>query len=72
MTCYFRHLAQVFNKAGIEVTPQNRREIDRVIHDIVGVDYPNCPAVWRQVKTRVLEDEAGLVSTLKEKWNNRK
>jgi hypothetical protein len=72
MTCYFRHLAQVFKKAGIEVTPQNRREIDRIIHDILGVGYPNCPAAWRQVKTRVLEDEAGFVSALKEKWNNRK
>ena len=72
MTCYFRHLAQVFKKAGIEVTPQNRREIDRIIHDIVGINYPNCPAAWRQVKTHVLEDEAGFVSALKEKWNNRK
>jgi hypothetical protein len=72
MTCYFRHLDQVFKKAGIEVTSQNRQEIDRIIHDIVGVDYKNCPAAWRQVKRLVLEDEAGFVSTLKEKWNNRK
>ena len=28
MTCYFRHLTQVFEKAGIEVTSQNRQEID--------------------------------------------
>jgi hypothetical protein len=72
VTCYFRHLTQVFEKAGIEVTSQNRQEIDRIIHDIVGVEYKSCPATWRQVKTRVLEDEAGFVSTLKEKWNNRK
>jgi ribosomal protein L17 len=72
MTCYFRHLNQVFKKADIEVTSQNRQEIDRIIHDIVGVAYKNCPAAWRQVKTRMLEDEAGFVSTLKEKWNNRK
>ena len=72
MACYFRHLGQVFEKAGIEVTSQNRQEIDRIIHEIVGVDYKNCPATWREVKKRVLEDEAGFVSTLKEKWNNRK
>lgn len=72
MTCYFRHLDQIFKKAGIEVTSQNRQEIDKIIHDIVGVDYKNCPAAWRQVKTLVLEDEAGFVSTLKEKWNKRK
>jgi len=34
MTCYFRHLKQVFEKAGIEVTSENKREIDRVIHGI--------------------------------------
>ncbi len=71
MTCYFRHLAQVFEKAGM-VTSQNRQEIDRIIHDIVGVKYKNCPAAWRQVKTRVLEDEAGFVSMLKDAWANRK
>ncbi|HLE74440.1 MAG TPA: hypothetical protein VI864_00110 [Candidatus Bathyarchaeia archaeon] len=72
MTCYFRHLGEIFKKAGIEVTPQNRQEIDRIIHDIVGVDYKNCPAAWRQVKIRVAEDETGFVSVLKKALNNRK
>ena len=71
MTCYFRHLAQVFEKAGIDVTPTNKQEIDRIIHDIVGVAYKNCPAAWRQVKSRVLEDEANFVLMLKEAWENR-
>jgi ribosomal protein L17 len=72
VTCYFRHLAQVFEKAGIEVTPANKKEIDRIIHDIVGVNYKNCPAAWRQVKSRVVEDEANFVSMLKDAWENRK
>lgn len=37
VTCYFRHLREIFEKAGIEVTEANKREIDRVIHEIVGV-----------------------------------
>ena len=72
MTCYFRHLGEVFNAAGIEVTPQNKREIDRVIHNIVGIEYKNCPAAWRQVKIRIAEDEAGFVSMLKNTWNSKK
>jgi hypothetical protein len=72
VTCHFRRLAQVFKKAGIEVTSQNRQEIDRIIHDIVGVKYKNCPAAWRQVKTCILEDETGFVSMLKDAWENRK
>jgi hypothetical protein len=72
MTCYFRHLNEVFKKAGIEVTSQNRQDVDRIIHDIVGVDYKNCPAAWRQIKNRVVEDEAGFVAVLKKAWDTRK
>ena len=41
MTCYFRHLKDIFMKAGIEVTKENRRELDRIIHGIVDVEYIN-------------------------------
>lgn len=66
MTCYFRHLQQIFKKAGIEVSRENKREIDRVIHSIVGVEYKNCPATWKRVKKRIADDEEGFVSELKE------
>jgi len=66
ITCYFRHLKQVFEKAGIEVTSENKREIDRVVHGIVDVEYKNCPAAWKKVKKRLAEDEEGFVSKLKE------
>jgi len=72
MTCYFRHLEEVFKKAGIEVTSQNSHEIDRIIHDIVGVDYKNCPAAWKQVKNRLAQNETDFVTMLKEACTNRK
>jgi hypothetical protein len=71
MTCYFRHLQQIFKKAGIEVTSENKQEIDKIIHTIVGVDYKNCPVAWREVKRRITEDEGGFISKLKEVWNKR-
>lgn len=71
MTCYFRHLTQVFQKANIKVTTENRQEIDRIIHNIVGVNYKNCPATWRQVKSLISKDEASFVSKLKAAWRNR-
>ena len=70
MTCYFRHLKQVFEKAGIEVTNENKREIDKVIHAIVGVDYKNCPAAWKEVKKMLAENETVFISNLKEAWIN--
>ena len=60
MTCYSRHLDNVFNKAGITVTAQNKTELDRIIHSIVGVEYKNCPATWKQVKKRIAENEGGF------------
>lgn len=71
LTCYFRHLQEVFQKAGIEVTKENKREIDRVIHRIVGVEYKNCPAAWREVKKRLAEDKEAFVKVLKDAWNKR-
>jgi molecular chaperone GrpE (heat shock protein) len=68
VTCYFRHLQDVFKKAGIEVTKDNKREIDRVIHGVVGVEYKNCPAAWKEVKKRMAENEEGFLSDLKEAW----
>jgi hypothetical protein len=65
VTCYFRHIQGVFKKAGIEVSTENKRDIDRVIHGIVGVEYKNCPATWREVKKRLAEDEESFVSELK-------
>ncbi|MEM2102686.1 MAG: hypothetical protein QXM22_04160 [Candidatus Bathyarchaeia archaeon] len=71
MTCYFRHLQEVFRKAGILATTENKQKIDRIIHGIVGVDYKNCPATWRRVKERLATDEAGFIRELKDAWVNR-
>jgi hypothetical protein len=71
VTCYFRHLQAVFKKAGIEVTKENRQEIDRVIHGIVGVNYKNCPDTWKEVKRRLASDEEGFVYKLRQEWKNR-
>jgi len=72
MTCYFRHLKQVFEKAGIEVTATNKKDLDRIIHKIVSVDYKNCSDTWTQVKKLISEDEANFVSILKNAWENHK
>ncbi|HDQ07069.1 MAG TPA: hypothetical protein ENN36_10175 [Candidatus Bathyarchaeota archaeon] len=65
MTCYFRHLKAIFEKVGITVTKENRQGIDRVIHRIVGVEYKNCPATWKEVKKKIAEDEENFVNMLK-------
>ncbi len=68
MTCYFRHLKGVFDKAGIQVTSENKRDVDKLIHKIVRVKYKNCPDSWKEVKRRIAEDEDAFASELKRQW----
>ena len=72
MTCYFRHLQKIFRKAGLDVTTENKRDVDKVIHGIVNIDYKNCSTTWKEVKKKIAEDEDNFVSSLKEAWSKRK
>ncbi len=66
MTCYFRHLKDVFDKAGIEVTKENKRDLDRAIHAHMGVEYKDCSSTWRAVKASLEEDEEAFLGVLRE------
>ncbi len=56
MTCYFRHLKDILNEAGIEVTASNKKQIDRIIHEIVGVTHKNCSATWKRLKQEIVSN----------------
>ncbi len=58
-------MKDVFAKAGVEITKENRKEIDKVIHGIVGVEYKSCPNTWRTVKERLSDDETAFITALK-------
>ncbi len=57
MSCYFRHLKNTLEEAGIEVTPDNRKQVDRAIHQIVGVTYKDCPETWKKLKQQLAGGE---------------
>lgn len=59
-------MKNIFEKSGVEVTKENRKEIDRIIHSIVGVEYKNCSATWKAVKEKLDEDEDDFIENLKE------
>jgi hypothetical protein len=50
-------MKDVFERAGIAVTSEYKKEIDRVIHTIVGVEYRDGSYTWRAVKMRLEENE---------------
>jgi hypothetical protein len=51
-------MKDVLDAAGIKVTPDNRKEIDKTFHQIVGVTYKDCPATWKKLKQELAGDEA--------------
>lgn len=57
MSCYFRHLKDIFSEAGIEVTSSNKKQVDQAIHQMVEVDYKECPAAWKKLKQDIMRDE---------------
>ena len=57
MSCYFRHLRDIIEGAGIEVTPANKKQIDQAIHQIVGVTYKDCPETWKRLKQKLTSDD---------------
>jgi hypothetical protein len=68
MTCYFRHLSKIFANVGLIITKENKREVDQIIHGIVGTAYKDCPGTWREVKKRLAENEVNFINALKEAW----
>ena len=57
MSCYFRHIKDILNEAGIEVTSCNKRQLDQAIHEIVEVTYKHCPGTWRKLKQQQIIDD---------------
>ncbi|MBN1850433.1 MAG: hypothetical protein JW932_17830 [Deltaproteobacteria bacterium] len=57
MSCYFRHMKDVLAEAGIEVTKDNKKEIDKIIHELVDVKYKDCSPTWKAVKERLNSDQ---------------
>ena len=57
MSCYFRHMKDILDKAGIEVTKESKKEIDRIVHGLVDVEYKNCSSAWKAVKEHIKGDD---------------
>jgi len=71
MSCYLRHLRELFEESGVSVTKENKREVDAFLHEQVGVEYKHCPDAWRGLKKIVQEkgsERAELVKVLRKRF----
>lgn len=58
MSCYFRHMKDILEEVNVGITPQNKKEIDEILHGVVGVDYKNCSPAWKKIKLMIKGDDA--------------
>jgi hypothetical protein len=65
-------MQSILEEAGITVTQDNKKEIDRKIHEIVNVSYKNCSETWKAIKAGTADaaQRADFVAKLKEALGN--
>jgi hypothetical protein len=63
-------MKDVIEEAGIEITKENKKDLDRVIHSLVDVDYKDCSPTWKGVKEHIKGDDKArkqFIKKLKQK-----
>jgi hypothetical protein len=50
-------MKDVLDEAGIEITKENKKDVDRIIHGLVDVEYKNCSSAWKGVKEHIKGDD---------------
>ncbi len=57
MSCYFRYIDDIFKELDIEITKDNKKDIDKILHKIAGAEYKNCPDAWKKIKEIIKSDD---------------
>jgi hypothetical protein len=50
-------MKDVLKEAGVEIIQEDKKEIDRIIHRLVEVDYKNCSPAWKALKEHIKGDD---------------
>ncbi|KYK38071.1 MAG: hypothetical protein AYK18_08150 [Theionarchaea archaeon DG-70] len=61
-------MSGVLQEAGIKVTRENKKDIDKALHNLVNVEYKNCSPTWKEIK-KLLQTEEGKKKIVKELKN---
>jgi len=70
MTCFTRHLKDIFDELGVEPTAENKRRVQRELTKIVKPESKKCWDVWKGTKEYLSDDEKKkfLIKELKARW----
>jgi len=67
MTCYFKNsrMKELLSDIEIDPTKENIEEVDKILHEMLSVDYPNCAATWKMLRKKLEYDAKGFKKRLK-------
>ncbi len=67
MTCYFKNsrMKELLRDIEVEPTKENIAEVDKILHEMLSVDYPNCAATWKMVREKLKYDAEGFKERLR-------
>ena len=66
-------MKDILEEAGVEVTKENKKEIDQIIHELVNVQYKQCSPAWKGVKERIKTNDKAkglFVKELKKRFGS--
>jgi hypothetical protein len=58
-------MKDVIEEAGVEITKENKKDVDRIIHGLVDVEYKNCSPTWKGVKEHIKSDDKARTRFIK-------
>lgn len=54
-------MSDILEEAGITVTKENKKDIDKALHSLVGVEYKNCSSTWKELKSMLQDEKRGII-----------
>ena len=71
ITCYQRHIGDVFEALDLEYEKENRARVDRALRDLLETPADaHCPEVWAAIKALSPERRADLPALVAEVLQN--
>ncbi|MFW9834871.1 MAG: hypothetical protein ACFFEK_12805 [Candidatus Thorarchaeota archaeon] len=67
MTCYFKNsrAKELLRDIDVEPTKENIQQVDKILHELLSVDYPNCAATWKMLRKKLDYDAEGFKERLR-------
>jgi len=59
-------MKELLRDIGVEETKDNIEKVDKILHDMLSVDYPNCAATWKMIRQKLKYDAEGFRERLKD------